>query len=818
MNILFFEELIEEYKNILSNVGIGDEQAKWEFVQLNIGRPNLDTNNLEQEIRNVVRTILIYPLSAGTLIRMASEKPEKLKAILAALYNEKVDLSQRVNNYLLETDALYDTIKNKDDRTSFQEERTIALLLTLFNPGKYTFYKDSIYRKLCDGLGIKPKKKGEKLVHYYEILHNHFSKYVEKDKELKQLINDQLTPTSYPDKSYMLLMQDIIYQVLEGKYSKKQERGIRVWMYAPGENASKWEDFFSSGIAAIGWSYLGDLANYENREKLHQKVNEHTGRNSYNDSKACWEFVNVMQPGDIIIAKKGRSEYIGYGIVESEFIYNEESEYPNMRYVDWKSKGSWKETGKNVVKTLTEITKYSDYVTRLAKLMDINELNYTKKAIEKVSEEELGYDIISYWWLNANPKIWDLSTYPVGTTCVYTTYTDSGTKRRIYKYFEQLKKGDLIIGYETTPRKRVVAQLIVTQGLHKDEDDKECFEFKIKRFYPNQPEWEELQNNEGLIEAEVFRNNQGSLFKLSQEEFSIIDNLATGEMKTLPPYTIADAIEDNLYGEEWLKKTLALWRSRKNIILQGPPGTGKTFLAQRLAWLLMGEKDNSRYHLVQFHPSYSYEDFIEGYRPLENGTFQLRAGHFLKFCRRAEANPNEKFVFVIDEINRGNLSKVFGEVMMGIEVDKRGHKIQLQYSPETAFSIPENIYLIGTMNTADRSLALVDYALRRRFAFIHIRPVFDGMLEKFLTQKAVPKVIISEIQKTLDSINRLIKEDTGLGEGFLVGHSYFCNPPEGTEEQSLWFKNIIEFEVLPLLEEYWFDQLDKLERVKSFIG
>jgi len=248
---------------------------------------------------------------------------------------------------------------------------------------------------------------------------------------------------------------------------------------------------------------------------------------------------------------------------------------------------------------------------------------------------------------------------------------------------------------------------------------------------------------------------------------------------------------------------------KKNIILQGPPGTGKTFIAKRLAYSILGGKDNDKVEMVQFHQSYSYEDFVQGFRPTENGMFELNDGIFYRFCEKAKANPDSKYFFIIDEINRGNLSKIFGELLMLLEEDKRGkeYEIPLIYSKEERFFIPSNIFIIGTMNTADRSLAMVDYALRRRFRFINIEPAFNS--EKFRKHLEGNNIEIDIIDKIILKFNRLnskIKDDIkDLGKGYEIGHSYFCGKLLADESAEDWYRRIIDLEIKPLLYEYWFD-------------
>ncbi|RPD46468.1 AAA family ATPase [Hymenobacter sediminis] len=285
------------------------------------------------------------------------------------------------------------------------------------------------------------------------------------------------------------------------------------------------------------------------------------------------------------------------------------------------------------------------------------------------------------------------------------------------------------------------------------------------------------------------------------------------------PYDRKQALAELFLSEEKLDTTLAALRRRRNLILQGPPGTGKTFLARRLAWLELGATDASRVELVQFHPSYSYEDFVQGFRPDGAGSFQLQDGILVDFCHRAAQDPERPYFLLIDELNRGNVARIFGELLLLLEADKRGagHAVRLPYAQAGSppFFVPDNVHLIGTMNLADRSLTPLDYALRRRFAFVNLEPEFGGPLQDFLKAQQVPAAVVSRLTTRLTELNQVIADDPELGPDFCIGHSYFCQPPPTPAAAPEWLQLILEQEIAPLLDDYWLDQPAKATQQKK---
>ena len=613
-----------------------------------------------------------------------------------------------------------------------------------------------------------------------------YKKYEEIMKRLdEKMQSGTIDCTNYAEFSYGAYLQN------EGASKKDvpQDGSKTYWLYSPGEKASKWPLCTSAGLMCIGWDDLGALSEYASREEMRDAVKKHypTDGSAVNDSLAVWQFANEMKPGDVVFAKKGMNKIIGRGIVESDYMFNDNfTDFKHIRKVKWTDVGEWNAIGKNAMKTLTNITPDTGYVEKLNKLID------------GVNEQSADTTDKQYWWLVGNPKIWSLSGMKVGEEQQYTLYNENGNKRKVFQHFLDANVGDVVIGYESTPTKQIVNLLTISKS-----SDGQTIAFKNTEILPNPIDFSTLKSIPGLENMEYMKNQQGSFFKVTADEYDIIMELVRGDnplpkLEKKEKFTKSNFLDEVYVSYQDYERLESLLLRKKNLILQGAPGVGKTFAARRLAYAIMGEIDDSRVMQVQFHQNYSYEDFVMGYKPNEEGGFELKNGVFYRFCKRAAADSEHKYFFIIDEINRGNLSKIFGELLMLIENDYRDKPIQLAYKDEM-FAVPSNLYIIGMMNTADRSLAMIDYALRRRFSFFEMKPGFNSpVFEEEMSKKMDHH--LENLVKAIVELNKVIENDDSLGSGFCIGHSYLCNLGSHYE-----LENIVEYDIIPMLREYWFD-------------
>ena len=575
------------------------------------------------------------------------------------------------------------------------------------------------------------------------------------------------------------------------------------WTYSPGEQASKWDFCIKEGVMCIGWDKLGDLSQYSSLEETNQAVKRFypTEGSAKNDTLAVWQFANEMKEGDIVFAKKGRNTIIGRGVVDSEYMFDDDlSEYKHIRIVNWTDVGEWKTDDLHAMKTLTNVTRYKDYVEGLNNLIE------GKESKTKSTDKQ-------YWWLTGSPKYWSPSTdWELGEDIDYTLYNEKGNKRRVFKHFTEAKPGDIVIAYEATP----VLQIVAIGRVVSETDGEVLYIRKIEELMSPVP-YSEILTNPILKDSEPVMNRcQGSLFKLTQDEYDEIMRLIRKDnpepvvddeedIEEFAPYWDEDFLKEVYMNKKDYERLKELLLRKKNLILQGAPGVGKTFAAKRLAYAIMGEKNDKRVKIVQFHQNYSYEDFVLGYKPNEKGGFELKEGIFYQFCKKAATDKDNEYFFIIDEINRGNLSKIFGELLMMIEKEYRNIPVQMSYA-DRRFTVPSNVYLIGMMNTADRSLAMIDYALRRRFSFFEMKPAFENAVFKYNIIKK-HDTHLDKLIDALKDLNKVIAEDDSLGSGFCIGHSYLCELGDNYDLES-----IVEYDIIPMLREYWFDNNERFSK------
>ena len=785
------EVLVQYKQNFVSKLW-GEEKYKWEAVKWfqdnwDVNAPDFAEmlNRSLDKTYNLLASANNFP--KGMIVGFAKSAPEEVRAMFLSLYDESKDVYERINAFKMQSTVLLEKYGNGAAQ-HYQYENAISTYLWLRFPDKYYIYKFGEVKTVASELESDYRfKKGAYAdnIRNFLKLYDEISVALKEDTELVNLFQSQLTDTCYPDPELKTLTIDVGFYISR-YYSQKEASAAATteWYgsdYDPGLSVDDWlkllkdEAVFTTGALEI-MKRIKDYGGMASCTQLAVKYGE--TKNFYNS-------------GSVALARR---------VCDSTGITPNAKEDGSTQW--WTILYTGRDAGKDEDGSF--IWKLRDELSAALDKVDLSSIELYVAAAP--GEQDHGY-----WWLNANPKIWRFSDIAVGEVQAYTLYNENGNKRRIFQNFLDAKAGDMIIGYESNPVKQIVAI-----GRVSAEQDGEKLFFEKVEGLTSPIDYATLRGCPELERMEYFQNPQGSLFKLTRGEFDFIFDLIREENPvaqeaSIDAYTKSDFLDEVYMTEKRYENLVAVLRNKKNIILQGAPGVGKTFAARRLAWSMMGEKDDSRIEFVQFHQNYSYEDFMMGYKPVEDG-FELKYGIFYRFCQRAANQPDKEFFFIIDEINRGNMSKIFGELLMLIEKDYRGTKATLAYNG-LSFSVPKNLYIIGMMNTADRSLAMIDYALRRRFSFFEVEPGFDS--EGFIHyQNGLNNETLNELINKVKDLNREISLDKSLGKGFCIGHSYFCGRDVCTEE---WLHSIVDYDILPMLSEYWFDDANKLQRWENIL-
>mgnify|MGYP000864374412 FL=1 len=782
------KDVLVDYKKNFVTTEWGNEKYKWEAVKCFQDNWDVNADDFADMLsRSLAKTLNLLASTnnfpRGMIEGFAKTAPEEVRAMFINLYDESKDVYDRIKAFKDQSSIMLEKYGNGAAR-HYQYENAITIYLWLRYPDKYYIYKYGEIKTVADELGSDYRfKKGayadniRSFIKFYDEICDE----LKLDTELVNLLKSQLTDTCYPDPDLKTLTIDVGFYISRYYSQKGKETSAQEGEWFPSE--------YEPGLSVDDWVRLLSDKNVftEGSLEIMRRMKDYGGQATCTQLSVKYgETKNFYNSGSVALARRV-VEKAGCPVMERD---NENSRWWTVLYVG-KVAGK-DEEGSYVWKLRDELSDALDKV-------DLSQIQ-----LYAVSEE--GEDEHHYWWLNANPKIWSFSGIAVGDVQSYTLYNENGNKRRIFQNFLDAKVGDMVIGYESNPVKQIVAIAKISA-----EQDGKKLDFEKVEGLTSPIDYQTLKAYPELEKMEYFVNPQGSLFKLTKGEYDFIMDIIRDENpisteKAIDAYTKDDFLDEVYMSEGRYNSLVAVLRNKKNIILQGAPGVGKTFAAKRLAYSMMGEKDESRIEFVQFHQNYSYEDFMMGYKPVENG-FELKYGIFYRFCQKAANQPDKDYFFIIDEINRGNMSKIFGELLMLIEKDYRGVKATLAYNG-LPFSVPANLYIIGMMNTADRSLAMIDYALRRRFSFFDMEPAFDS--DGFIQyQNSLNNETFNELIEKVKELNKEIASDKSLGKGFCIGHSYFCGHDTCSDE---WLRSVVNFDILPMLSEYWFDDTAKLQR------
>ena len=748
-----------------------NEVYKWHAITHFQKHWNINADDFYEMFRESFRKRgnLVYQNSFSFLDALGKYFPEQLRDLFIIVYGSD-DFYTKLEKAKIFAENSIEKLREKLNKTNFNhqfDERTLSFLLTMQNPKENTFYKSTLYNQLCDYLDIISQKE-KKYKHYIELL---FQIVPFLNNPQLNLLKEHFVPQG--GDSSLLLAQDIVYQNM----NKENEDTKHYWLYSPGEQASKWEEFYNEDIMAIGWDELGDLEIYMDRKSILEALidNYGGGEDQRNNVSAIDDFCNgenKINIGDIIIAKKGKNTLLGYGKVISDYYFDEErATYKHCREVKWLKKGVWDANNNLPTKTLTDVTTYN---------RDIEGIKYAQYLLNimngntQAQEDNLVIKLLKY-----KPQI--ILQGPPGTG-------KTREAKRIAKALLGLGENDSLEGneqfkliqfhpsysYEDFVRGIVAKPNEEGDGIIYTAENKILGAFAKEAFN----NWNKAQQStQTLKEEEVF----DAFIEHIKEELAQSEDYKYPLTEAVYLFD-ADDKRFKYKGDNWVAHSKGLnmkFSEIKKIIESGAEERQDIMKNPNLEALT---HTSSTYFLKIVE---EYYEFKRTYKPIVTDI------------------PLKDYVFIIDEINRANLSTVLGELIYALEY--RGEAVQSMYAidGENNLILPPNLYIIGTMNTADRSVGHIDYAIRRRFAFVNILP-------KNLTNELGDQFESRLFAKVTNLFNTNLSPEFKKEE-VQLGHSYFIT--KNTPINIRW-----EYEIKPILLEYAKDGILVGEGIETTIN
>lgn len=746
-------ELIKTYKKNIKEHGINDEIYKWRLLGKYGGRPNAEVENFKHEIHSIDFANLIYYKGIDVMRHIVNEREERYREQFKILFDEDLALQERLETFTNNTLKIYRELITEERFSHHHDERTMSTLLTFHNPEKYTFYKNSFYQKLCKLLKVKAQSKLKKYAHYLELVDSFIEDYVRPDNELIALIEQLLPEDGFKDENHLILAQDILYTTLD------KELGITRAYWRIGtkdDTTSYWSQMHKQNQVSIGWAEIGDLdeKDIKSKKDILQLLND---EGFYNENKKnvasrkageIYNFYENINIGDVVLAQDG-FDILGIGLVDDDYNYNGGEDFPHARSVKWKTTNV---NFKNEQGNLTTVYKITDLNTihNVERIL-ANPTNETDNSESHESESAL--NTILYG--------------PPGTGKTYHTInnaleicgvkTEGLPRKEVKKLYKELVETGQIV-FTTFHQSTAYEDFI--EGIKPLEPEKEGDHIIYKVVDGT---FKTLAVNAKTPSQRSFDDSYNKFIEtLSSDPEAIL------ELKTPTGKTFGISLNKN--------ENLNL-HTGKTQIKQG------TLTKENLLKELNGEKK-----------------FIgwEGYFKGVLGHLESKYGY-----KRNISIDRKNYVLIIDEINRGNVSAIFGELITLIEEDKRLGKHEaltatLPYSKDS-FGVPPNLYIIGTMNTADRSVEALDTALRRRFSFVEMPPE-PAKIKEGKGLEVIEEINLPNLLTTINNrIEKLLDKD------HMIGHSYFMGLNKAGE-----LKQVFHNKVLPLLQEYFFGDYGKI--------